>query len=649
MRNQTENPEGLERLQKELYAKEEGQELTLRRKELSLPGKRLVSGGPPAEKKIPEFQNVMLARAKRRRRWLMVGAGALALIVLFVGAVVVTMRYRASQQVRPEQIGIEVRGPTDVTAGSSVEYVVAYHNDSHEDWQSVEITLDTPAGMQVTASTPPAEGREREFTWRLGNVAEGAGGEVTVTGKLIGEEGAVAAVQAEITLTPANFPSGRFSKTALSTTRIAALPIDVSIDAASSAGAGERVRGVIHVRNVGGEPLVGAVLRLTIPPGVDVLLEDPEFSPGFEAGTGQWALENLASLSETTRTIIFSVAGQPGERRPIEITVGVREGEVIYTQRRVTHVVNVAASELAVTQTYNKSAEPQAVFPESAMHGAVAYRNVGTVGMRNVVVTLRFEGTGFDAKTLQLKTGAYDPRTNAITWSSVSVPELKTLQPGQSGELPFDFNILPVESFPTSGENAKNFIFISTATIDSQDLPTPVGQPKKVISDRAILSVGTTLTPEIVAFYDDGRLGIKSEGPLPPHVGETTTYTVRLRIGSTLNDVGDIRVTAQLPEGVAYTGKTVVSSGMAEFNDRSGEVVWSIPLLPALTGRTQPAEELYFQVAVTPGANVQGKVLALVQNLVAAGQDTFIDETVTAEEKDLPTAETASPGQGTVE
>lgn len=654
----TPDDEALKRLERELYAKDEGQNLIMRRKELSLLGKRIASPQKSEAASTPAFEDMMKKRTATRRKWLRFALIPLLLLVVFVAVLLATLRFRASRQVQETQIGIEMRGPADIVADSEVEYTVMIYNQSRVDWNALELVVRLPQGFRLSAAEPAAEGADgetetaREITWQLGNLASGQTREVKVRGSLIAEDGQVVVVEAEATLTPVNFPSGRFSKKALFTTTVTALPIQISMDAAQTSGSGERVRGVIHVRNLGGEPLENAVLSVLPAPGVELALEDQEFSPGYDTLSGTWELAPIPPLSEATRIIVFTAAGQPGEKRPIEVSVGVRDGETVYTQRRFTHVVTVSASELTIEQAYNGSTEPTNVFPEGKLAGEVRYANVGTVGMRSAVVTLQFEGAGIDVETLRLKQGsqgAFDPRTNRITWTSASVPELSVVQPGEKGVLQFDFEILPAAQFPIEGEAAKNTALVGIAAIDSQDLPTPVGQAKKVISDRAVLSIGTQLTLEPMAFYDDGRLGITSTGPVPPQVGQTTTYTVRLRLGSALNDVGETEVVAILPDGVEYTGKTVVSTGSVDFNDRSREVRWSVPLLLGLTGRARPAEELHFQVAVTPGANLREQALPFVSRLFAEGLDTFIEELVRVEGKDLPTTETASPGKGTVE
>lgn len=631
----------LDRLQKELYAKNEPEKITMRRKELVSLGRRSLAGASSSATVPPKpLANVALERVRRRRRQLRWLAAAAGVLVVFGAAVAATAAWRASRQVKDADIALAVAGATDITAGDEVTYTIAFQNNSRVAWHNVEVAVAVPDGFRAIDKP-----EEREFTHQVGTLAAGQADETVVRGRLIGEEGTVAVIQAELTLTPENFPSGRFSKTAVATTRIAAMPIDVSIDLPANTGAGERVRGVIHVRNSGNQALAHAVLRLAPDVGVELATEDAEFSDGFDAIKGEWTLESVGTLSELTRTAVFFVQGQAGEKRHITVQVGVQEGEKVFIQREVTHVLALSASELQVEQIYNGSNEPLVVFPESKVEARVRYANTGTSGLRNVVVSVQFEGEGLVAKTLALRQGAYDPVAQRITWTSASVPELALLQPGQAGVLDFSFEILPAADFP---KTEKNFALVSMATVDSEDLPTPAGQPKKVISDRMVMSMGTQLDLEATAFYDDGRLGIQSTGPLPPKVGQTTTYTVRLRLGSALNDVGEAKVAAVLPDGVAYTNKTVVSKGAVQFDDRAREVTWTMPLLPGGVGRARPAEELHFQVSITPGANLVDTVLPLLAKLSGEGQDLFIEQLVRVTPLGLPTTQTTSAGRGQV-
>ena len=176
-----------------------------------------------------------------------------------------------------------------------------------------------------------------------------------------------------------------------------------------------------------------------------------------------------------------------------------------------------------------------------------------------------------------------------------------------------------------------------------------IRRPLEVVSDRAVMSVRTDTLLRTDAFYDDGRLGLTSSGPLPPKVGETTSYTLRTRVGTTLNDVSDVRLEMVLPDGVSHTGDTFKTGGDLEFNDRTGQFLWTFPQITGLTGRGSPPHELHVQVAITPGENLRGKIIDLLNKVEVRFTDQFTDQVVTEDLSQFPTTDTAVRSRGTVE
>ncbi len=640
----------IEKLQKSLYEREESLDLQKRQKDVAAFGRREVKVADQelVTSPVAEFVDVMKQRTKKRHRLTIGVVAVTAAVAIVAGAVAATFWYRASLQVLPAQIVVGIKAPDTFTSGEDINYALTYHNASRMAWQKVELSFEPPLGFTYHNSIPSAERSGSKYIIKVGDLAPGAKGEATITGQLLGQQQTISQATVALLLSPANFPNEQLTKSAVAATTITALPLELSVDMATAAAPGDRVLGIIHVRNVGRGPLVNSYLKLAVPPGVDVAKEDTEFSPDFSLNDSTWMLPTLEPLAEVTRTLVAYIQGEPGEHREITVEAGIREGDTAITQRSVAHVVTVTAPQLLITQTYNGKSADQTAIAGQAMTGLVHYKNVGTVGLKDVIVSVKFAGAGIDPGSLKLSQGSYDPLKRTISWSAATVPGLATLLPQQEGDLNYQFTILALDKLPTD-DKGKNLRLVSTATIDSPNLPTPVGQERKVVTDQLVVSLTTNLTLGIDAFYDDGRLGITSTGPLPPKVGEQTTYTIRVRAGSSINDAEDVRVSLILPDGVSYTEKKYMTKGTMDFNSRTGEVTWNVPLLAGLTGRSAPAEELDIQVAITPGEDKRGKEVLLVGSLQAQATDGFTNQIVNNEIKTLPTTETAAKEKGKVE
>lgn len=644
---------GIQMTQRGLYVRDEPVELKARQQELHRLG---ITRHPRGDLEqtgdtlaSTRYKNLVIQRAKQWGKIVRFSGSLLLVIFLVVWAIVALLWYRSRVTVTEEQVNVRIEAPQEFTAGEEIIYKIVYQNDSRVDWQNVELVVTPPRGFIYKGSNQAVESAGRNVVWRPGDLSSGQTGELHIRGQLIGEQNETATVKTDIIVTPINFPSGRFVKSVAMATTITALPLEVALDIPKDAATGERVGASIHVRNLSNNVLGEIYLKLKFAENVELDPEDVDFTAGYFAVPGEWRIATLNPLESREFNFIFYVTGQPGETKVVDVEAGIRQNGDEFTQRKLTHVVTVSASEVLVEQRYNGEDGPVVITAGEPIEGEVKYSNVGTVGLKGVIVKVRIEGIAFDASTLKLTGGAYSSTDQTITWSAATIPELAVLQPNQEGIIKYSFSALPTARYPAAGIGAKNNVIVSVATVDSPDIPTPVGGEKKVVSSRSVLSLRTNLSLGVDAFYDDGRLGIKSTGPVPPQVGQTTTYTVRFRAGSSLNDVSDMRLVAVLPDGVSYTGESFKTGGEMTFDERTGELMWSLPLVEGGVGRTKPPQELHIQVSITPGEDLRGAVIDFLNRVTLDATDQFVDESITETTKEFPSTETAALGRGMVE
>lgn len=632
-------------LRKSLYSRDEPEELKKRASVLFAPEQPHVMEESMV-KEQPELIDAMSIRTARQKKigfWVAIGVGV---VIIFILAVVLTMWYRGTQQVSQSQVGVSITAPANFIAGGALKYVVTVTNNSHVAWGNVNVLFTLPQGFIYTSSTPTAQVSVKDMTVQLPPLASKASETFEVVGQLVGDQGNTSIAQVQVTVSPANYPKEQITQTAQTSTVLSAIPLDVSIEATKQAAVGERIAAIIHIRNLGTTPIENAVLQLSPDPGMQLATEDSGFSPDFSVLDSFWRLPPIKPLDQIDRYAVLYVQGNAGDQRQLGITINELQNGQTYTLRNIAQVITVSTAQVAVSQSFNGSSSGKfVVSPNQAMTGELDYKNMGTTGLTDAIVKVHFEGAGLDASTIKLKSGSYDPTNNTITWTAASLPELKNILPGQSGKIPYSFNILPYNQLPL----AKNQQLVATASIDSPDLPAPTGQSRQVISDRYLMPISAGILLGMDAFYDDGRLGIVSAGPLPPQVGQQTTYTVRVHLGSTSNDVSNMQVKMVLPDGVSYTNHTYMSTGSIDYNDRTNTVVWTINPLKGLTGRSIPQEELDFQVGITPGADKRGHEVLLVQSITAAGTDSYVGGNVKTTLTDMPTTRTASPQNGDVQ
>jgi hypothetical protein len=140
---------------------------------------------------------------------------------------------------------------------------------------------------------------------------------------------------------------------------------------------------------------------------------------------------------------------------------------------------------------------------------------------------------------------------------------------------------------------------------------------------------------ELSGSFSDGR---GNTGPVPPIVGQETTYTLRLRIASTLNAIENARAVLSVPGQVRYLKTYANGQGTVVYNDRTGEIFWNLGTLAPGIGK---AVELLIQIGLTPDPSQIGTVAKLVNTATFSGKDIWSGMPV---QSTLPGLSTGSVG-----
>lgn len=603
-------------------------------------------GGPPSTADVtPPTLYDAAAEARRRRRRIVWSIAALVAVVVIAGGTFAGLRwYQIARTVQKSQVKISFDRPERVTSGEDLTITVRLENGSRVSWEHVSLVVKPPKSFAVKQAQPaplgePITGAQtrEELTWAVGNLPRRASTEYRITGRLLGEEGTTALFAADVTLTPENRPGNTVAKTEVTPVILAAIPIDVTMDVPLRAASGTPIIVKIAYQNRTAGDLQGARLVLDAPPGFALESAEPAV-PGRELA---WDLPPVPPQGRGEITVRGTISGDPDIAKPFQARVGfVLPDGIFLAQRTIQRSLTIARAALAVTQVMNNERNLLKVNPGAEVAGEVQYTNTGSSGLREIIVKLAFEGTGLNPQSVRVEGGFFDSRRKQITWSAASSETLRALRPGEKGSLKFTFVMAAANALPLTGEADRNFALVSHVVADSPDLPVPPGAPKRVITDRFEILLNTVPSIVLDAFYDDGRAGLPvSQGPLPPQVGQETILTVRARIQNTSNEITDATYRTVLPEGVRWVGKeyhTAPTSTVA-YNERTRDVTWTVPLVPARAGLALPAPEFAFQVGITPSLNQVGAEVALTRGHTVEGVDAFTATRVRAEAEAVTT------------
>jgi hypothetical protein len=213
------------------------------------------------------------------------------------------------------------------------------------------------------------------------------------------------------------------------------------------------------------------------------------------------------------------------------------------------------------------------------------------------------------------------------------LPALQYLGPHQQGQVSFSIKVK--DSLPINDYNDKNFKIVNTVKIDSSERPLALEDIEIAGQSQLVTKIISQLSLQAQGYYYDDL--ISNSGPVPPRVGQTTTYTIKWRLVNTANDLSGVKVEAFLPPHVHWMNKISPSGANLKYNSQTGQLVWQVGDLSAATGVLLPVKKVAFQIAITPSLAHLGNYVELVGQSKITAQDNFTGLELTKTDKPIDT------------
>jgi hypothetical protein len=395
----------------------------------------------------------------------------------------------------------------------------------------------------------------------------------------------------------------------------------------------------------------GVRLHWNIPPWVEVVEAFPPF-----AADGSVALGTVKPGSAKTSRLLVKVRGQVGEKVPFGFSVSQYDPLFIALTYSGTETRTIGKTALSVRaavpgaeyeagsavpliiENTGRDAAESVILRLASQVGAAGavlgksntytFGRLGPGEKRLVFVELDAIETGKFDLSLELQDVAQVVQSYRLSATAVEGCGLRLSAAEDKGDaLVFDYSAegkarLMVIGGPLSpGEEPYTGIQLDPAksVVSYQVLgQTPTGswdvvpvsesRAKPCVGKRRSFVTSDALPALVEARYfaaTGDQLGV---GPLPPKVGEATTYWIVWSIGPFNSDLAHVKIAADLPLGVSATEK--YSAAVAgEFGFENGRVEWTANSLQ-LVGTEKVS--LAFEVVLTPLAEQAGSVVALL-------------------------------------
>ncbi|MBT3817665.1 MAG: hypothetical protein HOE80_01045 [Candidatus Magasanikbacteria bacterium] len=281
-------------------------------------------------------------------------------------------------------------------------------------------------------------------------------------------------------------------------------------------------------------------------------------------------------------------------------------------QEPATETLNVKHPEVQFSTTW----ENEQLSPGEKTSLILTLHNTGNTTLHNASIDIPLPETlvslsQFRANNTAILSG------NTARFTADTTPALSSIEAGQTIEIKTSIPIIyvPKGINPTltlSPTLHGSIAGISYARYTTKTQTTP-------------LTIGTQLLPKgrLIYYTNEGdQLG---RGSLPPIVGKETKYWAMIEITNTTNAIGNVSLTATLPNHVKWTGRTSVSHGNdIVYNKKTRQISW----INRQLGARQTAG-IYMELALTPEAIQQGTSPTMLTNIVITATDLLLNKQMT--------------------
>lgn len=566
-------------------------------------------------------------------------------VVFFVIAVgIAVISFQRGTTISPEKIDIEISGPLTIAAGEELSLDAEIRNRNDVDLELVDLLVEYPDGTREVDDVTRELRRYREG---LGTIAAGETRDVSFDAVLFGQEGEEKEISVGIEY---RVPGSNaiFFTDEVYTIELSSAPVTINVNAPEQINSGQTVTFDLEFVANTQDTIEDVLLVAEYPFGFSYTSSsmDPV------SGDNVWLLGDISPQSTERISVTGVMTGQQNEERVMRFSIGIADTDntTQINTPLATHVAPLAIRDpflgLDVAINGDLGREYVAQLGED-IRTDITWSNNTDERISGAEIVLKFDGDVIDTQSISSTDGFYNSLNRRIIWDATTNRELSDIIADSRGQVSGSFSIQPraqmagVYTNPTVELEATMRGSDSTGNLTRSQLTTTVTKTVKVATDL-ILSARS--------LHFSGP--ITNSGPMPPQVGEETTYTITLSVSNAVNTARDVQVTAVLPSYVDW--KEVISPNNANvsYNPVGGQVVWNVGSVEPGAGYNNAVEQVSFQVGLTPSGSQQGTEPVLLQDIRVSGRDAFTDTQVSDSVRNITTELTSDPqfsdGQGVV-
>ncbi len=546
------------------------------------------------------------APVKRRRRYRTFILIASLLVFIFGVGLSSLYLYMGGNQISSAQIDIDLQGPFTIGGGEVLKMQVSLGNQNTVPIESATLVMKYPPGTRSVGEAPRNLFEERI---PIRNIAPNEYRNVPVSVIVFGEEQSEQNISATIEYRIAG-SSGTFYKDAEPLKfSISSSPLLVRLESVEKVASGQTVDVTMTLVSNASSPLKDILVSAEYPNGFRFESADP--SPVF--GQNVWRVDELLPQESKTITLTGVVLGLTEETFRINVDAGpalpdnpfivgsvlAETGIDFFIERPFINVV---------TKINGDSNSTHVLEQDETSRVDVLVTNTLEETVYDMFVEVIPGGNVLDEQSISAGSGFYDSNSGTVQWRVANNSTFAVIRPGETRSLSFGVRTAEVQS---------------TAAYDLVVNVYARRVAERSASEQLIgtAQTGVKFSSEIFTGSQVGRndAGLSDRGPIPPKVGEETTYTLTMVAEAGVNDIVDVIGNASLPVHVKWLN-SVEGDGDLVFNPVSKQLEWKAGNI-----LSKARKQVSFQVAITPSTSQVGSSPTLMNSQTLRATDRFTD------------------------
>ncbi len=577
---------------------------------------------------LPDFKTIKI----KKKRSL-----GLKLFYLFITLLVVSgvifgvFKYIKNNQDVASVLKINITSPEKVILGEDFLYEIEYQNTSNYNLNNVILEINYPDNF-ILAEIYSVDQTADKKTWKIDNLGANLGGVIKIRGKIINKEGSnnLLTVKANYGI---NGLSSSFSKDSLNSIVVGSLPFQIKEDYYSTVLVDEEYPLNLVIKDFPVDKINKFVISFSGPEEIFSVKDTTNKNTGTSSETAITKISKIdnfnflvetSSVNEMSFDFKYKISERKNDQENISWTLKYIDDsgkEFIFLEKQV--ALTIIKSDLNLNISVNDSSTDTPINFGDTLNYVISYSNKGDKDMEDLVIMAVLKSDFLDWNSLKdSNDGSVSRKT--ISWTASEIPELKKLEPGDSGEIKFSINVANYNNVEFGQDlNVESYAQFSIGNIE--DFSGEEDHLNDNSSNTVINKLNSDLSiKEEVLYFDADNIPVGS-GPLPPVVGEQTSFKYYWTLKNSLHEIKDLKVELALPQYVIWNNNFNVSAGSLDYDPLTNKVIFSISRWPVGIETV----DINFSVSVIPTDSQYNKIIILSSGSSLSAIDAETNATIT--------------------